>query len=143
MNAILIREKNDLLTVMRREREARKLTHLDVDAMVGLGSGHYGKIERMGADWGKQAFRLTQSIVNILDLFDLQLIVVRKGSVECSVIPRDVRLIPEAPPPPLPQQRVHGYVDRFVAGRKRQLREEQKNTRRTEVQRAEAGGATC
>lgn len=143
MTAILIREKNDLLTVMRREREARKLTHLDVDAMVGLGSGHYGKIERMGADWGKQAFRLTQSIVNILDLFGLQLVVVPKGEILTEVIQRDVRLVPETPPAPLPQQRVHGYVDRFVAGRRRQLREDEKKARRAVAHRAEAGGATC
>lgn len=95
--AVVVRARNDVLTVVRQRREALGLTHLEMDAEVGLTSGHYGKIERMGAAWGKQAFRLTSSMVWILDRLGLELIIAPKGSCHAVAIEHDVRLPREAP----------------------------------------------
>lgn len=92
MTATKVRDRDDLLTVMRRQREALGLTHLEVDEIVGLGSGHYGKVERMGQDWGKQAFRMTPTITNCLDALNLELIIAPKGEIQAEACARDVRL---------------------------------------------------
>jgi hypothetical protein len=94
MTAIRVRNRDDLLTVMRKAREDRGFTHLEMDERVGLGSGHYGKIERMGAGWGKQAVRISPSVVNCLDLLGLELVIAPKGAVAADTVPRDVRLPP-------------------------------------------------
>lgn len=91
---------------MRKQREALGFTHLEMDERIGLGSGHYGKIERMGASWGKQAFKMTASIVNALDLLGLELMIAPKGEVNAETAPRDVRLTP----PPAAQPRPSNVV---------------------------------
>ena len=92
MTAIRVRHRDDLLTIMRKHREALGFTHLEMDERIGLGSGHYGKLERMGASWGKEGFRITQSIVNALDLLNLDLIIVPKAEIPAEACVRDVRL---------------------------------------------------
>ena len=106
MTAIRVRHRDDLLTQMRKQREALGFTHLEMDERIGLGSGHYGKIERMGASWGKQAFKMTASIVNALDLLGLELVVAPKGELNAETVPRDVRLTP----PPAAQPRPSNVV---------------------------------
>lgn len=86
---------------MRKQREALGFTHLEMDERIGLGSGHYGKIERMAASWGKEAFKLTQSVVNALDLLGLELVVAPKGEIAAETAPRDVRLPPPSNVVPL------------------------------------------
>lgn len=92
MTATLIRHRDDLLTVMRAKRETCGFTHLEMDERIGLGSGHYGKIERMGTSWGKEAFRITPSVLNALDLLNLELVVAPKGELATETCTRDVRL---------------------------------------------------
>lgn len=96
MTAVLVKGRDDVLTVMRKTREALGKTHLEMDEWVGLGSGHYGKIERMGADWGKQALRMSPSIMNCLDALGLEIVIAPKGELQAQTVTRDVRLIPES-----------------------------------------------
>jgi hypothetical protein len=102
---VLVRGREDLLAVMRSEREAKGFTHLEMDARVGLASGHYGKIEHAGAAWGKQAFRMTHSVECILEALDLELILAPRGLIEASSLPRDVRIHAETLSAPTPQRR--------------------------------------
>jgi hypothetical protein len=90
---------------MRREREAKGFTHLEMDARVGLASGHYGKIEHAGAAWGKQAFRMTHSIECILEALDLELILAPRGLIDASALQRDVRIEVQALSAPPAQRR--------------------------------------
>lgn len=90
-NPVLVRGRDDLLAVMRQEREAHGFTHLEMDALIGLASGHYGKVENAGAAWGKQAFRMTHTIECILEALNLELIVARRGHISATVLKRDVR----------------------------------------------------
>lgn len=121
MTAIRVRNRDDLLTVMRKAREDRGFTHLEMDERVGLGSGHYGKIERMGAGWGKEAFKFSPSIANCLDLLGLEIVVAPKGTIPAETIPRDVRLPPSATvvqlfPQPMSERAARpGQVETFRA----------------------------
>lgn len=99
MTANLVRNRDDVLTVMRKARETLGFTHLEMDERVGLGSGHYGKIERMGAGWGKQALRISSSVTNCLDLLGLEIVIAPKGEIPTQPVERDVRL-PSARPTP-------------------------------------------
>lgn len=149
MTAVLVRGRDDVLTVMRKGREARGLTHLEMDEMVGLGSGHYGKIERMGAGWGKCAIRLSPSILNCLDALGFELVIAPKGEVQAETVARDVRLIPEAtnvvqlmsgsPAPERPGWVGQWLRDRYEANKPRA----KKRPATAGAARAEAGGATC
>lgn len=96
MTAVLVKGRDDLLTVMRQAREALGHTHLEMDELVGLGSGHYGKLERMGADWGKRAFTMTSSITNCLDALGLELVIAPKGEIPAQTTARDVRLVADS-----------------------------------------------
>lgn len=102
---VLVRGRDDLLAVMRAEREALGFTHLEMDARVGLASGHYGKVENAGAAWGKQAFRMTYTIECILEALNLQLIIAPRGLIDASVFERNVRIEVAALPAPAPARR--------------------------------------
>lgn len=153
MTAIRVRNRDDLLTVMRKAREDRGFTHLEMDERIGLGSGHYGKIERMGASWGKAAFKLSPSVANALDLLNLEIVVAPKGEIPAETIPRDVRLPPTATvvqlfPQPMSERAARpGQVETFRARARAKLAERlakaQKKGRRARAQRPEVGGATC
>ena len=138
MTAILVRGRDDVLTVMRKQRETTGLTHLEMDELVGLGSGHYGKLERMGAAWGKQGLRMSSSVMNSLDALGLEIVIAPKGEVLAEAIPRDVRLVPEAqvaPPPPPTARQAPGWFEAWAILRAEANRPRQKKTRRTGVQR--------
>lgn len=153
MTAIRVRNRDDLLTVMRKAREERGFTHLEMDERVGLGSGHYGKIERMGTGWGKEAFRYSPSVANCLDLLGLELVIVPKGEVPAEIIPRDVRLPPTAtvvqlfPQPMSDRPRTPGQIETFRAKARAKMAERlekaRKKTRGARATRVQAGGATC
>ena len=102
---ILVRGRDDLLAAMRSEREAKGFTHLEMDALVGLASGHYGKVENAGAAWGKQAFRMTHTIECILEALDLELVLAPRGLIDASVFQRNVRIEVAALPAPSPARR--------------------------------------
>lgn len=152
MTAVRVRNRDDLLTVMRKAREERGFTHLEMDERIGLGSGHYGKIERMGASWGKSAFKLSPSVANALDLLELELVIAPKGTIAAEIIPRDVRLPPTATvvqlfPQPMSERAARpGQVETFRAKARAkfqaQLEKAQKKGRRARAQRPEFGGAT-
>lgn len=150
MTALKVRDRDDLLTVMRQAREATGRTHLEMDEIVGLGSGHYGKLERMGASWGKQGFKLTPSIVNCLDALNLELIIAPKGELSAEPVARDVRLPPPTNVlafPSMPMSERPGQVAAFRAKLAQRAAERaekaQKKGRRARAQRPEFGGATC
>jgi hypothetical protein len=90
---------------MRREREALGYTHLEMDARIGLASGHWGKVENAGAAWGKQAFRMTYTIECALEALGLELVVAPRGLIEAITLKHDVQPAIEAPRPAPPQRR--------------------------------------
>jgi hypothetical protein len=153
MTAIRVRNRDDLLTVMRKARETLGFTHLEMDERVGLGSGHYGKIERMGTGWGKEAFRYSPSVANCLDLLGLELVIAPKGEVPAEIIPRDVRLPPSAtvvqlfPQPMSDRPKPPGQVETFRARARAKLQAQvekgQKKAAQRRAGRLKAGGATC
>ena len=150
MTALKVRDRDDLLTVMRKAREATGRTHLEMDEIVGLGSGHYGKLERMGASWGKQGFKLTPSIVNCLDALNLELIIAPKGELSAEPVARDVRLPPPSNVlvfPSTPMSAKPGQVAAYrakPAKRAAELAEKSKKKARRAVRQAgPVGGATC
>lgn len=103
--AIYVRGRDDLLLAMRREREALGYTHLEMDARIGLASGHWGKVENAGAAWGKQAFRMTHTVECALEVLGLELIVAPRGTIAAVTLRRDVQpALPDAAPAP-PQRR--------------------------------------
>lgn len=147
MTAVLIRGRDDVLTIARQTREARGLTHLEMDELIGLGSGHWGKLERMGAAWGKQGLRMSPSIMNGLDALDLEIIIAPKGEIPSVPCTRDVRLIPEsnvvalmAGPPAGERPGWFGdwFRDRYAAAQAKKKRPAARS-----AQRASVGGATC
>lgn len=146
MTAVLVRGRDDVLTVMRRTREALGYTHLEMDERVGLGSGHYGKIERMGADWGKAALRITPSILNSLDALGLEIVIAPKGELPAQTMARDVRLIPESNVVALMAGPVAGDRPGWFSAwmRERQAAAQAKKKPRTaRAGGASVGGATC
>lgn len=152
MTAVKVRERDDLLTVMRQARERLGLTHLEMDERVGLGSGHYGKVERMGAGWGKEAFRMTSTVVNILDALELELVIAPKGEIASEAVPRDVRLPPSnvlqfRPAQPMsaqPMSASPGLVDLWlIEARERQKKAQKKPRRALRQAGLSVGGATC
>lgn len=147
MTAIKVQGRDDVLTVMRKAREARGITHLEMDERVGLGSGHYGKIERMGADWGKAALRLNPSVMNCLDFLGLEIIVAPKGEIAAETAPRDVRLIPESNVVRMPvHHAAHGPAMGWFGSwlRERETVAQAKKKPRQAVRRARpVAGATC
>lgn len=147
MTANLVRNRDDVLTVMRKARETLGFTHLEMDERVGLGSGHYGKIERMGAGWGKEALKLSPSIVNCLDLLGLELIVAPKGEIAAQTVARDVRLPPPSNVIQMPRATMSGppgLVRQWVTQRAAErVAQGQKKTRRARSSAGQVGGATC
>lgn len=147
MTANLVRNRDDVLTVMRKARETLGFTHLEMDERVGLGSGHYGKIERMGAGWGKEALKLSPSIVNCLDLLGLEIVIAPKGEIPAQTVARDVRLPPPSNVVQLPRPAMSGppglvrqWVNQRLAER---VAKGQKKGRRASRTAAQVGGATC
>jgi hypothetical protein len=114
---------------MRSAREALGFTHLEMDERIGLGSGHYGKIERMGASWGKEAFKLTQSVTNALDLLGLELLVAPKGEFPAETCPRDVRLPAPSNVIALPQRSMSASPGLVAQWRRAKLEAAQREAR--------------
>jgi len=147
VTAYRILNRHDLLTIMRREREARGYTHLEVDERCGLGSGHYGKIELMGKAWGKAGFVFSPTVRWVLELLDLELILAPRGEIHAETVLRDVRLVPVSEVSRLPEGPMSGpsILDEWRERRRQQQaqRSTKKNRPQRELQPVKVGGATC
>lgn len=85
MIPIIVREHDDLLRVLEKERIRRKLTAEEVDHRVGLTRGQTTKTENGGKPWGRGSFRMTPTIGWLLEFFGFRLLLVKAEQAEALI----------------------------------------------------------
>lgn len=78
---IRVETDEDLAFALRERRIDLGLTQEEVEHRVNLTSGHLGKIEHGGKTWGKQILRMTQTLVWLLEVYDLGLVIMDKQTL--------------------------------------------------------------
>lgn len=77
MTPTIVTCTDDFVEVMKRRRKELGITHLEMDAKVGLTQGHTSKIEVPDAEWGKRPFQMLMTVNWMLEALGLQLVVMR------------------------------------------------------------------
>lgn len=77
-----IETSEDLIEALKQTRVERGITQEDVEHAVGLTQGHLGKIEHGGKTWGKQIFRMTPTLVWLMEYFNLALVLTDKDTAD-------------------------------------------------------------
>lgn len=65
----------DLVEALRERRKALGITHLEMDAKVGLTEGHTSKVEVPDAEWGKRPFQMLTTVDWMLKAVGLSLVI--------------------------------------------------------------------
>jgi hypothetical protein len=82
MNPRLITCTEDLVEALRERREALGITHLEMDAKVGLTQGHTSKVEVPDAEWGKRPFQMLVTVDWMLKAIGLSLVIMRSDEAD-------------------------------------------------------------
>ena len=108
----------DLGAALREARMACGLTQEEVEHRVGLTGRHLGKIENGSKEWGKSAFKITQTLRWLLEWYGLTFVLMDKRTAALLTGPRIEKLAasyhPRADTRPRPNsQRLTFQIVRF------------------------------
>lgn len=77
----------DLIEALKDRRIELGITHLDMDANVGLTQGHTSKVEVPDAEWGKRPFQMLITVGWMMQALGLSLVVMRSDEADALIGP--------------------------------------------------------